>query len=55
MEQNGKFTYSVTMRRVPATNVAVDKQLLRIPSACVALVIKHKMRMRHTVNRDLSR
>jgi hypothetical protein len=39
---------NVTLGRVLATIVTVEKQeVLRIVSACVALVNRHAMRMRH--------
>ena len=40
--------YNVTLRRVPATVVVVEKQwVLHIVSVRIALVIQHAMRMRH--------
>jgi hypothetical protein len=55
LEQNlsnktGNVRINVTLRRVLATIVAVETQLLlRIVSVRVALVIQHAKRMRHIV------
>jgi len=43
-------TYNVTLRRVVATIVAVEKkQVLLILSVCVALGIQHAVHMRHFI------
>jgi hypothetical protein len=50
--QDGQYTHNVTLRRVRATIVAVEKQwLLQNLSVCVFvdLVIQHAMRMRHNI------
>jgi hypothetical protein len=49
-KQDRQVTYNITLRRVSATIVAVEKQwVLHNLCVLVALVIQHAMRMRHVV------
>jgi hypothetical protein len=55
-KQESQCTYSLTMRRVRATIVAVKKQWVSQPEGVfVALVIRHAMGMRHIVMCGLPR
>jgi len=49
--QNSQCTYNVIQRRVPTTNVVVDKHLSITYCECVfvALGIQHATRIRHVI------
>ena len=55
-KQERKCTYNVTMRRVPATIVAVEKAVIITYPECVfvALGIQHAKRMSRIINCGLS-